>query len=183
MAQKGFYFDMTTCSGCKTCQLACKDVNNLEVGMLFRKVHDFEGGKYPKPWSFPLSISCNHCAEPKCAANCPTGAMYKRPEDGVVIHRKEKCIGCRMCLWSCPYGAPQYNEKTGKVGKCDGCAALTAQGENPACVDACLMRCLQFGDIEELRKKYGANADVKGLPASATTSPSLVIKPSPQAKR
>lgn len=183
MAQKGFYFDMTACSGCKTCQIACKDVNNLDVGILYRKVYEFEGGKYPTPWSFPLSIACNHCAEPKCVANCPTGAMYKRPEDGLVIHRREKCIGCRMCLWSCPYGAPQYNSKTGKAGKCDGCADRVAQGENPACVDACLMRCLQFGDIEQLRKKYGGTAEIKGLPASNATSPSLTVNPSPPAKR
>jgi anaerobic dimethyl sulfoxide reductase subunit B len=190
MAQHGFYYDMTVCTGCKTCQIACKDVNNLEVGTFFRKVYSFEGGEFPKPWAFKLSIACNHCANPKCVENCPTGAMYKRPEDGVVIHRPEKCVGCRMCLWSCPYGAPQYIEKTGKAGKCDARAKLTAQGENPACVDACQMRALQFGDIKELRKKYGELrkkygeiADAKCLPSSTTTSPSLVVTPTVHAKR
>jgi anaerobic dimethyl sulfoxide reductase subunit B (iron-sulfur subunit) len=182
MTQKGFFYDMTTCSGCKTCQIACKDKNNLEVGVNFRKVHYFEGGKYPAPWSYPLSMSCNHCAQPKCVANCPTGALVKRPEDGIVIHHKEKCIGCRLCTWSCPYNAPQYRKQAGKVGKCDFCVDLLDKGEEPACVSACLMRALQFGDIEELKKKYGGTADVRGLPNSTTTSPSISIKPSTHAK-
>jgi len=183
MLQMGFYFDMTSCSACRTCQLACKDKNNLDVGMNFRKVYYFEGGKYPNPWSYPVSISCNHCAEPKCVVNCPTGAMFKRPEDGIVIHRAERCIGCRMCIWSCPYQAPQYNKKEGKVGKCDLCADLLAKNEEPACVSACLMRALKYGDVEELRKKHGGIDDIEGLPNCHGTSPSLVINPNLYAKK
>jgi len=177
MPQLGFYYDMTVCSSCKTCQIACKDKNNLDVGINFRKVHYFEGGKFPNPWAYPISMSCNHCAKPKCVENCPTGAMVKRSEDGVVIHRKERCIGCQMCVWSCPYGAPQYNKKAGKVGKCDSCVDLRANGEQPACVSSCLMRALQFGDIEEFRQKYGGTVDIKGLPESGITSPNTVITP------
>jgi anaerobic dimethyl sulfoxide reductase subunit B (iron-sulfur subunit) len=82
-----------------------------------------------------------------------------------------------MCVWSCPYGAPQYIESAGKAGKCDLCADLLDKGEEPACVSSCLMRALQFGDIEELRQKYGQTRDVEGLPESDMTSPSVVIKP------
>lgn len=182
MGQKGFYLDMTTCIGCKTCQIACADKNNLEAGILFRKVYEAEGGSYPKPWAYAFSISCNHCAKPKCVENCPTGALSKR-EDGIVTHDKATCIGCRLCTWSCPYGAPKYIEKAGKVGKCDFCADLLAKGENPACVDACLMRTLQYGEIDELRKQHGDLADLKMLPDSGTTKPSLVLTPTKEAKK
>jgi len=183
MAQLGFYYDMTVCTGCKTCQIACKDKNNLEVGVLFRKVSYFEGGKYPNPWAYPLSVACNHCALPKCVAKCPTGALTKRKSDGVVLHDKEKCIGCQVCIKFCPYKAPQYRAKQEKIGKCDFCVDLIDKGQNPSCVDACLMRALQFGEIGELRKKFGGTADVKGLPDSQITGPSLLIKPNTQAKQ
>lgn len=183
MAQKGFYFDMTACIGCKTCQIACKDKNDLPVGPLFRRVHTFEGGKFPEPWVYFLSLSCNHCAEPRCVENCPTGALTKRAEDGLVVQDPDKCIGCRYCVWSCPYEAPQYLEELGRVGKCNGCADLVEQGLNPACVDACIMRAIEFGDMEELRQKHGNTPDVKGLPSSSLTGPSLTIKPKAHAKR
>ncbi|WP_434510293.1 DMSO/selenate family reductase complex B subunit [Desulfitobacterium sp. AusDCA] len=183
MAQLGFYYDMTVCTGCKVCQIACKDKNDLDVGPLFRKVFTFEGGTFPNPWAYNLSIACNHCAQPKCVPNCPTGALYKREKDGIVMHDRDKCIGCRLCTWSCPYGAPQYIEKLGKVGKCTLCADLLDKGEQPACVAACQMRALQFGDIEELRKKYGDNADIKPLPDSSMTHPSLTIKANKEAMK
>lgn len=181
MGQKGFYLNMKTCIGCKTCQIVCKDKNNLEVGTLFRQVHEVEGGSFPKPWAYTFSLSCNHCAEPKCVANCPTGALQKRA-DGIVTHDKATCIGCKLCTWSCPYGAPKYIEKQGKAGKCNFCADLIDKGENPACVDACVMRALEFGELEELRKKYGTVADIKGIPDSGITKPSLVITPTNEAK-
>lgn len=182
MSQKGFYFDMTVCTGCKACQVACKDKNNLEAGTLFRKVYTFEGGKYPKPWVYNLSISCNHCEEPKCVENCPTGAMHKR-EDGIVVHLEEKCVGCKYCIWSCPYEAPKYFEEKGKVSKCNFCADLIDEGKNPACVDSCVMRAIDFGDIDELRKKYGGTADIKTLANSSITKPSLLIKATKEAQR
>lgn len=175
MAQKGFYFDQAACIGCKGCQIACKDKNNSKVGVLYRRVYHMEMGKYPNPRRAHLSISCNHCEDPKCVENCPSGALKKRTEDGLVTVDRNVCIGCRLCTWSCPYEAIQYKEDEGKVGKCDGCLDLLEKGENPACVDACVMRCLEFGDIESLRQKYGKNADVKGLPSSSITNPNIVI--------
>jgi len=183
MAQLGFYYDMTACTGCKTCQIACKDKNNLEAGTLFRQVYQFEGGKFPNPWVYNLSIGCNHCAEPKCTKNCPTGALYKREKDGIVMHDPEKCIGCKLCTWSCPYGAPKYIESRGKAGKCNLCADLVDKGEQPACVAACQMRVLEFGDIDELRKKHGDTSAIKGLPESGITKPSLTIKPKKEAMK
>ncbi|WP_094606745.1 Anaerobic dimethyl sulfoxide reductase chain B [Sporomusa silvacetica DSM 10669] len=175
MTQIGFHYDMSTCIGCRACQIACKDKNNLKVGVIYRQVYDRESGVFPNPRIDHLSLGCNHCANPKCTKNCPTGALYKQDKDGVVLHNKEKCIGCKMCLWSCPYGVPQYNEEEGKAGKCDLCVDLLAKGEEPACVTTCVMRSLHVGEIEELRKQYGNAADVKGLPSSEMTHPSLCI--------
>lgn len=173
---------MTACIGCKTCQIACKDKNDLKVGVLYRKVSSFEGGKFPKPWMYHLSMSCNHCAKPKCVENCPTGALYKRA-DGIVAQDIEKCIGCKYCIWSCPYGAPQYKEDQGKVGKCDMCADLLDKGENPACVDACVMRVIQYGELDELKQKYQGTQDLAVLPESNITKPSVLINAKPVAEK
>lgn len=175
MGQLGFYYNAAVCTGCKGCQIACKDKNDLKVGELYRKVYEFEGGTFPNVWGYYLSISCNHCAEPKCAENCPTQAIYKRDEDGLVVQDQDKCIGCKMCTWSCPYGHPQYLEELGKAGKCDGCADLLAKGQNPTCVDSCPMRAIEFGDIDELQEKYGDLPSLKELPDPKITKPSITM--------
>lgn len=182
MTQLGFFFDMTACGGCKTCQIACIDKNDLKPGMLFRKVNGFEGGKFPKPWIYYLSTTCNHCERPKCVEGCPTQAMHKL-ENGIVAHDKDKCIGCRYCVWSCPYGVPQFNEEIGRVSKCDMCKDLLEKGENPACVDSCTMRAIHWGDIEELKAKFGAESvkDLPVLPDFSKTKPSVFIKPKAEA--
>ncbi|MEA1961395.1 MAG: DMSO/selenate family reductase complex B subunit [Bacillota bacterium] len=175
MTQLGFYFDMTKCTGCRTCQIACKDKNELPVGTLFRMVKTFEGGKYPNPWVYHLSMTCNHCADPQCVKNCPTGCRYKREEDGLVLQDMDKCIGCGYCIMSCPYGFPQRLEN-GKVSNCNMCVDLLDQGLNPACVDACMTRALDFGDIDKLKAKYGGTSDLSVLPSSSITNPSVLIK-------
>ena len=178
MARKGFYFDMTSCIGCRTCQIACKDKNNLDTGIVFRKVITFETGVYPAPGVYHYSSTCNHCENPKCVEGCPTGAMYIA-EDKTVQHNPDKCIGCQYCTWNCPYGVPQYNAKIGKVSKCNACKDLTDRGQNPACVDACIMRCLHFGDLDELEKLYGGGtiSELPILPPASETNPSIRIKP------
>ena len=181
MAQLGFHIDTRYCISCKTCQIACSDKNNLGVETLFRQVHTFEGGKFPTPWVFHISMSCNHCADPLCVKNCPTGALYKRSTDGIVLIDMEKCIGCRYCMWSCPYGAISFNEVENCVWKCDFCVDLLEKGQNPVCVDACPMRTIHFGDIEELRKEYEGTGDIYGLPDSDITKPSIIITPKPEA--
>ena len=85
MEQVGFYFNAAACIGCKTCVIACKDKNELEVGRNYRRVYAFERGKYPKPMRINLSIACNHCDDPQCVTHCPTQAMHKRESDGVVF--------------------------------------------------------------------------------------------------
>ncbi len=182
--QLGFHVDATYCAGCKTCQVACKDRSNLEVGQLFRKVVMYENGEWAMvsgTWrnnvtAYYLSISCNHCADPTCVKVCPTGAMHKR-EDGIVMVDQEKCVGCQSCVWACPYDAPQYNPETGKIGKCDLCADRLDQGLRPVCVDACPFQLISAGDIEELAAEKGGTDWVKGLVDPQRTQPSLRINP------
>lgn len=179
MTKLGFYYDMEYCIGCRVCQIACKDKNNLRVGENYRKMRTFETGAYPKPGLFSYSDTCNHCAEAKCVKGCPTGAMHYG-DDGTVQHDAEMCIGCQYCVWNCPYSVPQYLEEKNVVGKCDFCKDLRDKGENPACVDACTTRVLKWGDIDELRTEHdGENlvSELPILPAASITKPSILIKP------
>ena len=150
--QKAFYLNANNCSGCKACMTACKDKNDLPVGINYRQVTEYGGGSWvPDPdhpdllvpnnvYTYSMSTACMHCEDPACVNVCPTTAMYKR-EDGIVLVDASKCIGCRYCEWACPYGAPQFNEEKGVMTKCDFCQDLQAQGLDPACVDACLNAC------------------------------------------
>lgn len=184
MTQYGFCIDLNTCAGCKACAMACKDRNDLDLGTKYRKVIDYAGGTWdtsgtiPVPsniFSYSVSLACNHCANPACVENCPTGAMAKDEETGIVTSDPEVCIGCGACVSSCPYDEPRIVGDTPHSGKCDMCYDLVSQGQNPRCVDACIMRCLKFGDIEELRATYGDNADAGALPHADLTNPSIVV--------
>lgn len=174
----GFYFDVNMCIGCRTCQVACKDRNRLDVGILFRKVRSYETNVYPDATMYHYSGACNHCEEAKCVKGCPTGAMHFTA-DGTVQHDRSKCVGCKYCIWNCPYSVPQFIEETGVVGKCDSCKDLRDAGQNPACVDSCIMRCLDFGEIDQLKAKYGPDLVNKLpiLPAADITNPHVLIKP------
>lgn len=190
MKQYGFYIDSSKCTGCKTCQLSCKDVKDLGVDRSFRRVYEYAGGNWVEEngtyrqdvFAYYTSIACNHCDEPACAKVCPSGAMHKRKEDGFVIVDEDVCIGCKHCANACPYGAPQFDAEQGHMTKCDGCYERVAEGLDPVCVGSCPLRALEFGPIAELRKKYGTNADVAPLPSSLITKPNIVIKPNRHAR-
>lgn len=185
MAQMGFYINQSLCSGCNACAVACKDKNNLDVGMNFRRVYTYEEGTYsdqgngivPNVKAYYFSISCNHCTIPKCQLSCPTGAIVKRKEDGIVTIDQDVCAGTQLCVRACPYGSPQFNKKIFKSNKCDFCIDLQEKGEDPVCVATCPMRAIEFGPIDELRKKYGEVNQIKGLPSASTTKPNIVITP------
>lgn len=183
--QLAFYFDASACADCKACQIACKDKNNLPVGIMWRRVFQYGGGSWIQGqttlipnnvFSYSVATSCQHCENPLCVEVCPAGAITKR-EDGVVLIDQDKCIGCRYCEWACPYGAPVFDQAKGVMGKCNFCEDLLAKGENPACVDACVMRALEFGELDELRAKYGNVNAIEPLPTADITSPALVITP------
>jgi anaerobic dimethyl sulfoxide reductase subunit B len=178
--QLGFYMNLERCIGCHTCEVACKDKNDLEVGPRWRRVRVVEGGAYPKPFVYYVSMACNHCEDPACAKACPVGAYTKR-EDGLVVHDPSKCIGCKYCTFACPYSAPQFDEAKGKAGKCSGCADLVDKGGKPVCVDSCIVRALEFGPIDELEKKYpGAVQSLPVMSSPAPTNPSIRMKTRPE---
>lgn len=179
MGKLGFYFDLDNCIGCRACQMACKDRNDLPVGVLYRHIIGYETGSYPTPGLYEYSYTCNHCESPECVANCPTGAMFVA-DDGTVQHNDEECIGCKTCMNSCPYQVPQYSEEKSIVGKCDSCASIRANGNNPVCVDACNMRVIEFGDLDELRATHEGEElvdELPILPSASKTNPSILIKP------
>ena len=182
MSQLAFHLDVSSCSGCKACQVACKDRHGLETGRLWRRVVEVEGGEWrregeawrPSVFAYSLSISCLHCQSPACLAACPSGAIGKQP-DGLVVVDAERCLGCRYCSWACPYGVPQFAEDTGTMSKCDTCVEDRRQELPPACVAACPLRALDFGDLDELQRRWGRLNTVAPLPDGSLTQPSLVI--------
>ncbi len=185
--QLAFYFDASACVACKACQIACQDKNDLPAPSRFRRVLMYTGGSWSHDpeipglmrsniFSYAISTSCMHCQNPLCMQVCPAQAISKGP-DGVVQIDDSKCVGCRYCEWACPYGAPVFNEDAGVMTKCNFCEDLLAQGGRPACVDACVMRCLDFGELADLQAKYGTLNAIEPWPTSDITQPSLVIKP------
>lgn len=176
MTQYGFYFDMNSCIGCRTCQISCKDKNDLAIGNLFRQVRTFEVGEYPNGSFYHFATTCNHCDNPACLATCPQGAYSKDEKTGAVLHDDDACIGCQLCVKACPYGVPQYVLDSKIVKKCDMCHDLTSQGQNPTCVDACPMRVLEWGPIDELNATHGdAVLETAVYPDSTATGPNTVV--------
>lgn len=185
-----FTFDASACSGCKACQIACKDKNNLPVGVLWRRVFEVSGGGWRQTgnawensvFAYNLSIACNHCVHPKCAGVCPTDAYVQRA-DGVVYIDESKCMGCGYCAWACPYSVPQYNPELGRMTKCNFCLDELAEGKPPACVAACPMRVLDFATVDDGQQtivqklwEIPATEHPFPLPAFSRTQPHLTIK-------
>ncbi|WP_350454954.1 DMSO/selenate family reductase complex B subunit [Slackia heliotrinireducens] len=190
MTQYGFYFNSARCTGCRTCEMACKDNKDLAETVAFRKIFDYEGGDWTDngdgtftqtAFAYHVSAACNHCANPACVANCPTGAMQKDPETGIVQSDPEVCIGCGTCANTCPYSVPVIVEQ--KSRKCDMCRDRVAAGLRPICVDACPLRALDWGDIEELKTKYPDAVDgIAPLADPSQTTPSILIGTCPACK-
>lgn len=187
MTEYGFYFDSARCTGCRTCEMACKDYKDTDVDFNYRKVYDVEGGECSvdengavsnMAFCYHVSISCNHCENPACVKVCPTGAMHKDETTGLVSVDDSKCIGCGYCHMACPYNAPKVNREKGASVKCDGCADRVADGLDPMCVAACPLRALDFGDMSELESKYADAkvADIAPLPSKGYTNPHLLVK-------
>ncbi len=177
MSGKGFYLDSSRCVGCKTCQVACKKKNDLPIGAFYRRVDSYETGSYPTVGLYHISHACNHCEDPACVRNCPTGAMYKDEATGTVQHHDDICIGCRSCIMACPYGAPVFLEDEGIVGKCNACIDTLDEDGEPTCVAACGMRALEFGDFDELKEKHpDAVSEIPCMPSASITNPHVLIE-------
>ena len=190
MTQYAFYFDGKRCTGCKTCEMACKDCYDLATDVAYRKIYEYGGGSWsqdengfyvPDVFTYYVSMSCNHCDDPACTKVCPTGAMHKDDETGLVSVDAQKCIGCGYCHMACPYNAPKVDRSVGHSVKCDGCAERVAAGMTPICVEACPQRALAFGPADEMAA-MGQRGGIAPLPDNSYTNPNLYINPAANAK-
>ncbi len=171
----GLVIDLDTCVGCHACATSCKEWNAGGIagpltdeqpygkqpsGVWFNRVHSYEvaptkpDAAEPQPaMTLHFPRSCLHCETPACVTVCPTGASYKRAEDGIVLVDEDKCIGCKLCSWACPYGAREYSETEGVMKKCTLCVDriyndhLEPVDRVPACVQACPTKARHFGDL------------------------------------
>ena len=191
MTQYGFYFNNARCTGCRTCEMACKDYKDLDSNTAYRHVYDCEGGTWTQGknssytqncFAYHVSISCQHCNDPACTKVCPTTAMHKDNDTGLVSVDTKKCIGCGYCHMACPYNAPKVDREKGHSVKCDGCAQRLKENKTPICVSSCPLRALDFGPIDELRAKYEGTDYIPPLPEAHYTQPNIVINPCDAAK-
>jgi len=166
----GLVIDLDICVGCHACAVNCKQWNSGghaaplpddkpygkdPSGVWFNRVHTFEAGEGPSSRTVHFPRSCLHCEEPACVTVCPTGASYKRAEDGIVLVDEDKCIGCKLCSWACPYGAREYDADDGVMKKCTLCIDriynenLAEADRVPACVSTCPASARHFGDLAD----------------------------------
>jgi sulfite dehydrogenase (quinone) subunit SoeB len=167
----GLVIDLDTCVGCQACVVHCKEWNTSSTasplsdtdpyglepsGAWLNRVHGFElddraTGGCGRTVHFPRS--CLHCENAACVTVCPTGASYKRAEDGIVLVDEAKCIGCGLCAWACPYGAREMDGVAKVMKKCTLCIDriynenIPAEEREPACVRTCPARARHFGDL------------------------------------
>ncbi len=165
----GVLHDTTLCIGCRSCEAACNEVNNLPPpekpfddksvfehkrrtdDKAFTVVNRYDVHDYDRSPVFRKQ-QCNHCLEPACASACFVGAFTKTPE-GAVVYDPSVCVGCRYCIMACPFNIPayEYHEAlTPRVMKCTMCYPRLKEGKLPACVEACPMEALTFGKREDL---------------------------------
>lgn len=174
MTQMGFFTDTTLCIGCKACEVACKQWNQLpadgfnwsgnsydntlrlssttwrHVAFVEHSRPDDGSGK-PVNWLM-FSDVCKHCTHAGCMEACPTGAII-RNEFGDVYVQPDICNGCGYCVPSCPFGVIEKNDDIGVASKCTLCYDRQKMGEEPACAKACPTNSIQFGNLDELRTR------------------------------
>ena len=186
----GLVIDLDICVGCHACAVNCKewntgghmapltDIDAYEAGqdgVWFNRIHSFEvvpdesgpnGGGPGQTVHFPKS--CLHCAEPACVTVCPTGASYKREEDGIVLVNEDICIGCKLCSWACPYGAREFDTDQGVMKKCTLCIDriynenLEEVERVPACVSTCPVSARHFGDLGDPNSEVSRLVEARG---------------------
>ncbi len=146
--RRGFFVDIERCIKCHACEIACRIWNGINVPS-YRTIMEIENGTYPFVERTNVSMACMHCEEPYCIAACPAKAIYKR-EDGVVLVDKDKCLGCRLCSWVCPFGAPKFGPDL-KMQKCTFCNDRPDSMPR-ACEEVCPTNAIICGTIDQLEK-------------------------------
>ena len=195
----GLVIDLDTCVGCHACATSCKEWNAGGIagpltderpfakdpqGVWFNRVHSYEleanAATQQPAQTLHFPRSCLHCETPACVTVCPTGASYKRAEDGIVLVDEDKCIGCKLCSWACPYGAREYSEVEGVMKKCTLCVdriyndKLDEVDRQPACVQACPTKARHFGDLGDPTSKVSLLVADRG---GVTLMPDLGYQP------
>jgi formate dehydrogenase iron-sulfur subunit len=176
----GFYTDTTVCIGCKACEVACKEWNQLPAtnggratlsgdsydntrrldGIHWRHVkfiEQFAPDRRDGRWLM-MSDVCKHCVRAGCLEVCPTGAIIRTEFDTVVI-QSDVCNGCRDCIGACPFGVIDINPVSGTAQKCTLCYDRMRAGMTPACAQACPTTSINFGTIRELKQKAQARVE------------------------
>ena len=191
MGAKGFFTDTTVCIGCKACEVACKEWNQLpDDGFDFTGMsYDNTGHLGASTWrhvSFierPVALSgqdtglgdfswllmsdvCKHCKSAACLESCPTGAIVRTEFDSVFV-QPDICNGCGYCVSACPFGVIDRREDDGRAWKCTLCYDRQRDGLTPACAKACPTESIMFGDIDELKER--AKARVGSLHEAGVT--------------
>jgi len=161
------YIDTTTCIGCKACEVACQEWNDLKTqsthqtgtyqtmpelaadywNLIRFDEREYEGGV---TWLMRKD-QCMHCADPGCLAACPAPGAIVQYSNGIVDVNPDQCIGCGLCATGCPFDVPKFHEATGKMAKCTLCVDRVEVSREPACIKACPTGCLQFGTKEDMR--------------------------------
>lgn len=184
MAQKTKLIDVSKCTGCRGCQLACKQWNQQKAAQTenygtYQNPPDLQAntwtlirfqeiaGKEGVKWIFRKD-GCMHCTDAACVKVCPSGALHYTAYGTVGIHH-ERCIGCKECIVACPFDIPRYDRATDKIYKCDLCLTRIQAALEPACVKACPTGALKFGDKADMLKlaykragELGGSANVYG---------------------
>jgi formate dehydrogenase iron-sulfur subunit len=176
--QLAFQVDLDVCTGCKACVTACHSLNGLDDGESWRFVGLLHGGTAEQPIQQTVTSACHHCADPACLNGCPVNAYEKDPITGIVKHLDDQCIGCKYCTLTCPYEVPQYNADKGIVRKCDMCSDRLAQGEAPACVQACPNEAIRIEYVaaREVLENAQGDAFLPAAPSPGITAPTTVYK-------
>jgi formate dehydrogenase beta subunit len=160
------YIDTTTCIGCKACEVACQEWNDLQPiateqtgtyqtlptldagywNLIRFNERDFDGGIV---WLMRKD-QCMHCDEPGCLAACPAPGAIVQYGNGIVDVNPDQCIGCKYCETGCPFDVPKFSATTGKMSKCTLCVDRVSVGLEPACVKSCPTGCLHFGTKDDM---------------------------------
>jgi Fe-S-cluster-containing dehydrogenase component len=148
MPEYAMVIDQRRCVGCLACIVACKRENDVPPEHYRTRVVEEVSGAYPELRLELRSELCNHCDNPPCVYNCPTGASHKR-DDGTVQIKRKKCVGCKACIAACPYNARYIHPEHGYADKCSFCEHRIREGKEPACVATCIGKSRIFGDLDD----------------------------------